>query len=111
MSFIDQFSQWFQPAVFERLARQSRWLIRQGKIDAFEFIVGLVFGQMSALRLTLNAQACNYSEPVSRQAVDQRYNQRAVTYCKEAFAHCLRESLAQAPTRRSGPLSRISPST
>lgn len=100
MSFIDQFTQWFQPATFERLARHSRWLIRRGKIDAFEFIVGLVFGQMSALRLTLNAQASSYSEAVSRQAVDQRYNQRAVTYCKEAFAHCLSESLAQAPTSK-----------
>jgi len=55
--FLEKFAHWFQPAALTHLAREVGWLVRQGKIEAFEFFVGLVFGQMSALKLTLNAQA------------------------------------------------------
>lgn len=96
--FIEHFAHTFEPTAFVRLARTARWLLRQGKIDAFEFLVGLVFGQMSALRLTLNAQAACCTVPVSRQAVDQRYNERTVSYFRAAFDHCLERSLAHAPS-------------
>ena len=96
-NFVAHFARTFAPPVFLRLARTSGWLRRQGKIDAFEFLVGLVFGQMSALRLTLNAQANACTVPVTRQAVDQRYHERTVAYFHAAFAHCLQQSLAHAP--------------
>jgi hypothetical protein len=95
--FIAHFARTFQRERFVGLARASQWLRRQGKIDAFEFLAGLVFGQMSALRLTLNAQAACCTEAVSRQAVDQRYHERTVTYFRSAFDHCLARSLALAP--------------
>jgi hypothetical protein len=53
-SFVEKFVQWFQPAQITRLAREVGWLVREGKINPFEFFVGLVFGQMSALELTLS---------------------------------------------------------
>jgi len=56
-SFLEDFARTFERAPFVQLARESGWLRRQGKIDPFEFVVGLAFGQMSALRLTLSAQA------------------------------------------------------
>ena len=95
--FFEQFTALFDPAPIVRLARQTRWMIRLGTIDAFEFVAGLVFGQMSALRLTLNAQASSYTEPVSRQAVDQRYHERTVDFLRATFEHCLGQSLAQSP--------------
>lgn len=95
--FIEHFARTFERAAFVRLARASGWLRRQGKIDAFEFLAGLVFGQMSALRLTLHAQAACCTAPVSRQAVDQRYHERTVVYFRSAFDHCLERSLALAP--------------
>jgi hypothetical protein len=98
-SFLDQFTQWFVPAPFIQLARDARWLCRQGKIDAFEFLTSLVFGQLSALRLTLNAQGQGLGEPVSRQALDQRYTAAAVTYVQSAFTHCLRQTLAWVPAQ------------
>ena len=73
LSFIDQFVRCFVPAPFIQMARIAQWLRRQGKIDAFEFLTSLVFGQLSALRLTLNAQAQGLAQPVTRQAIDQRY--------------------------------------
>lgn len=95
--FIEQFARWFDPEHILQLARQSRWYVRQGKIEAFEFLVGLVFGQMSALRLSLSSQASSFTEPVSRQAVDQRYHERTVEFFGATFRHCLQQSLAQNP--------------
>jgi len=95
--FLEKFAHWFQPAVLNHLAREVGWLVRQGKIEAFEFLVGLVFGQMSALKLTLNAQAGCYSEPVSRQAVHQRYHQGTVDFFHRGFQQCLQRSLQQSP--------------
>jgi len=97
LSFVEQFAQWFRPAELTRIAWEVRWLVRQGKIEAFEFFVGLVFGQMSAFRMTLNAQASCYTQPVKRQAVDQRYNPAAVELFQRGFKHCLERSLAQTP--------------
>lgn len=93
--FFERFSSWFEPASIIAVARQVKWLIRQGKIDAFEFVVGLVFGQMSSLALSLRAQASSYSEPVKREAVHQRYTAPAVELFRGVFQDCLRQSLSQ----------------
>jgi len=97
LSFIEQFARCLVPAPFIQLARAAQWLRRQGKIDAFEFLTSLVFGQLSALRLTLNAQAQGLSEPVTRQAVDQRYTPAAVAYLQSAFAYGLNQTLLAQP--------------
>lgn len=96
-SFLDQFAQWFAPRPCTALARATGWQQRTGKIDPFEFLVGPVFAQMSALRLTLSAQGQNLSEPVTPQGIDQRYTERAVAFFAAAYAHVVRESLAQPP--------------
>ena len=98
LSFIDQFVRCFVPAPFIQMARTAQWLCRQGKIDAFEFLTSLVFGQLSALRLTLNAQAQGLAQPVTRQAIDQRYTPAAVVYLQSAFAHCLNQTLLEPPS-------------
>jgi len=95
--FFERFAGWFDPARIIALARQTGWLIRQGKIDAFEFFVGLVFGQMSSLGLSLRAHAACFSEPVQREAVHQRYHERAVEFFRAGFRECLAQSLAQSP--------------
>ena len=95
--FIASFARTFERSAFVDCARAARWLQRKSKIDAFEFIAGLVFGQMSALHLTLHAQADCYTAPVSRQAVDQRYRERTVEFCRSGFDHCLERSLALPP--------------
>jgi len=96
-AFFERFTGWFEPARIVALARSTRWLIRQGKIDAFEFLVGLVFGQMSSLGLSLSAHASCFTEPVKREAVHQRYNEAAVKFFEGSFQECLRQSLAQSP--------------
>jgi hypothetical protein len=73
-----------------QLAKEHGWAKRRGKISPFEFLHSAL-GQSSALDLTLSAQASTLSQPVTRQAVDQRYNPQAVKF----FAAAFQESLAQ----------------
>jgi hypothetical protein len=96
-AFFERFTRWFEPQRIIALARSSRWLIRQGKIDAFEFLVGLVFGQMSSLGLSLSAHAGCFTQPVKREAVHQRYHPRAVKFFQTTFQECLRQSLEERP--------------
>jgi hypothetical protein len=97
MDFMDQFVEWFAPDSFRRLARQTLWLRRQGKIDAFDFLLSSVFGQASALRMTYEAQARLLLEPVSRQAIHERFTPQAVAFFKVSFEHVLAEALQHPP--------------
>ena len=92
--FIQRFTQLLRPERCQQLAKQFGWCKRQGKISSFEFLFSVVFGQSSALALTLNAQATSLSEPVTRQAIDQRYTPEAVAYFKAAFEQTLAGTLA-----------------
>lgn len=94
LSFLEEFARTFVAKPFCQLADQTGWRKRRGKIDPFEFLVSLVFGQLSASRQTLSSQAQTLSEPVTRQAVDQRFNVRTVAYVKAAFTHVLADTLA-----------------
>ena len=96
MNFIDSFTRLFQPEPFRALARKAQWLIRQGKIDAFDFLLSYL-GQTSALHLTLDSQARALAEPVSRQAIHARFNPAAVVFFQGAFEHVLAEALARPP--------------
>lgn len=82
-----------QPHRVEQLAKQSGWRQRKGKISPSEFLFSTL-GQASALDLTLNAQASTFSQPVTRQAVDQRYNAEAVAFFQAAFQDALAQTLA-----------------
>jgi hypothetical protein len=98
LSFLERFVRTFVPEPFEQLARQTRWSQRRGKIAPFEFLISLIFGQMSASRPTLSSQAQSLAQPVTRQGIDQRYNPQAVEYVKAAFTHVLAQTLDWAPT-------------
>jgi hypothetical protein len=98
-SFLERFARTFVAEPFCRLADQTGWRKRRGKIDPFEFFLAVVWGQLSALRQTLTAQAQTLTEPVTRQAVDQRYNGRTVEYLKAAFAQVLTQTLDWVPAQ------------
>lgn len=98
-SFLERFVATFLPQPFRDLARQTGWSKRQGKIDPFEFLTAQVFGQWSTLRQTLVSQAQGLGEPVTRQAVHERYNPRAVAFFQAAFAHTLAQTLDWSPAR------------
>jgi len=80
-----------------QLAKDALWYQRQGKIPPFQFIHSAVFGQASALHLTLNAQANSLSHPVTRQAMDDRYNPSAVRFFKASFTEALVNTLEWKP--------------
>jgi hypothetical protein len=98
-SFLERFVATFLPEPFRELARQTGWSKRQGKIDPFEFLISLVFGQLSTLRQTLVSQAQGLEEVVTRQAIHDRYNPRAIAFFQAAFAHTLAQTLDWSPAR------------
>ena len=93
LSFLEQFARTFVAEPFCQLADQTGWRKRTGKIDPFEFLVSLIFGQLSASRPTLSSQAQTLGEPVTRQAVDQRFNVHTVEYMKAAFTQVMTQTL------------------
>lgn len=82
-----------RPDRTEQLAKDHGWRKRKGKISGFQFLHSAL-GQASAVDLTLRAQAGTFPEPVTRQAVDQRYNPAAVAFLKAAFQDSLATTLA-----------------
>ena len=93
LSFLEQFARTFVAEPFCRLADKTGWRKRTGKIAPFEFLGSLIFGQLSASRQTLSSQAQTLTEPVTRQAVAQRFNPRTVEFVKAAFAHVMAQTL------------------
>lgn len=96
-SFRERFVRTLTPEPFRQLARQTGWSRRQGKIDPFEFLSSLIFGQMSASRQTLSSQAQSLTEPVTRQGIDQRFNPAAVEFFQAAYARIMAETLDWSP--------------
>jgi hypothetical protein len=90
---LQRLTQLIQPQRVQQLAKEHGWCKRKGKISAFEFLFS-VLGQASSLKLTLSAQASALSNLVTRQAIDQRYNPKAVAFFKAAFQESLATSLA-----------------
>jgi hypothetical protein len=91
-TLLQRLTQLIQPHRAEQLAKEHGWRRRAGKILGFEFLFSCL-GQSSALELTLSSQASSLSQPVSRQALDQRYTPAAVEFFKAAFQECLVTSL------------------
>jgi hypothetical protein len=96
-AFLQRFTRTFVAEPFHRLARECQWFKRKGKIDPFEFITSMSVGQLSASRPTLTSQSQSLAEPVTRQAIDQRYTPAAVEFCRRSFAHVMAETFDWSP--------------
>jgi hypothetical protein len=94
---LERMTKLLHPVRILQLAKEAGWHQRQGKIPAFEFLHSAVLGQASALHLTLNAQACSLADPATRQAMDDRYTPKAVTFFKAAFHETLVNTLEWKP--------------
>jgi hypothetical protein len=96
-SFIERFTHTFLSEPFDLLARKTNWLKRLGKINPFEFLASVSFGQLSASRPTLTSQSQSLTEAVTRQAIDQRFCPEAVEFFKASFAHIVAEICDWSP--------------
>lgn len=99
LSFPEQFMRTLAPESICRLADQTGWRKRRSKIDPFEFFLSAVLGQLSALRQTLASQAQTLTQPVTRQAIDLRYNACTVAFFQAAFAHVMAQTLEWSPAQ------------
>ncbi len=91
-TLLQRLAQIIRPERAQQLAKEHGWQKRRGKISPFEFLYSGL-GQGSALDLTLSAQAGSLSQPVTRQAIDQRYTPEAVEFFKSAFQESLATTL------------------
>ncbi len=91
-TLLQRLAELIRPERAQQLAKEHGWYKRQGKISPFEFLYSGL-GQGSALELTLSAQASSLSQPVSRQAIDQRYTPQAVEFFTNAFQESLAKTL------------------
>src|SRR5512139_2173374 len=91
-TLLPRLGQLIRPEHAQQIAKEQGWYRRPGKISPFEFLYSAL-GQSSALDLTLNAQASSLSQPVTRQAVDQRYTAAAVRFFRSAFHQAVTETL------------------
>src|SRR5580698_8230667 len=98
-AFRARFVRTFVAGPFHLLADHTGWRQRAGKIDPFEFVTSLVFGQLSASRPTLSSQTQTFAAPVRRQAVDQRFHPSSVAFLKASFAQVLAHTLEWAPAQ------------
>jgi Transposase DDE domain len=98
-SFLQEFTEIFAQDPFRDLARKTKWQQRKGKIDPFEFLSSAILGQASAARMTLVAHGQAFSDPVTRQAIDQRFTPQAVEFFKASFSHCLGQTLDWVPSQ------------
>lgn len=92
-TLLQRLAQLIRPERAQQLAIEYGWSKRRSKISAFEFLYSGL-GQGSALDLTLSAQASSLSQPVSRQAIDQRYTPQAVEFFKSTFQASLATALS-----------------
>jgi Transposase DDE domain len=91
-TLLQRLDKLIRPERAQQLAKEHGWQKRKGKISSFEFLFSGL-GQGSAVELTLNAQANSMSQPVSRQAIDQRYTPQAVDFFKAAFQEAMDTAL------------------
>lgn len=92
-TLLQRLAQIIRPEQAQQLAKEHGWFKRRGKISPFEFLYSGL-GQGSACQLTLNAQASSLSQPVSRQAIAQRYTPQAAAFFKSAFQASLDTGLS-----------------
>jgi len=92
-TLLQRLVEFIRPDRAQQIAKETGWHKRKGKISAFEFLYSAL-GQASALELSLNAQASTLSQPVTRQAMDQRYTPQAVEFFKVSFQTALATALS-----------------
>jgi hypothetical protein len=82
-----------------QVARETKFMIRDRKLDGIKFLKTLVFGYLREPQASLN-QLCQVSQDmevmITRQGLDDRLNDQAVKFLQE----CLKTALEKLRTKR-----------
>jgi len=95
--FSDELKRCFSKDEIEEIARETGFVKRKGKIKACEFVCLCCFMNVEVANNTLVTLCSKLSEKagilVSNQALDQRLNERCVTFLKKIFEKLLHQTI------------------
>lgn len=85
------------PELITRIAKEEKFIIRDTKIDAMTFLKMLFFDHLQNDQPSLQQHAFSIYDDknleVTKQAIDKRFNDKAVAFIKKLFEIFLRHSL------------------
>ena len=93
-----EFENHFDKNEIEQLAQNSQFVQRKGKLDGCTFLSLIVFNATSLLEESLNDLtidlSCNYKINISKQALHDRFNSKAVLFLTAALEKLLNKQMA-----------------
>ena len=95
--FADELKKCFSKDEIEEIARETGFVKRKGKIEAWEFVCLCCFMDAEVASTTLVTLWTKLSKKtgilVSNQALDQRLNERCVKFLKKIFEKLLHQTI------------------
>jgi hypothetical protein len=95
--FAEELKKCFSKEEIEEIARETGFVKRKGKIEAWEFVCLCCFMDIEVANNTLVTLCTKLSAKtgvvISNQALDQRLNQRCVEFLKKIFEKLLRQTI------------------
>lgn len=80
-----------------RLARESGFVRRRGRLTAYEFAVLMTFGQTGMKHPSLSAMVQGIGAKISREALHQRFTPQAALFMRNCLDHALRLKITPPP--------------
>ena len=94
------FSKSFDSKLLERLARQTGFVQRSSKLKAHEFLAGLLFARLDGDQLSLRDLSdeldAKLGVDITKQSLDQQFNEKSVLFLKQLIAAKLKDQLTGA---------------
>jgi len=84
----------FTKEQIQKIARESEFVKRDSKLKAWMYLETLVFSKFNQKKLSLNEISndfySNYSLEITKQGVDERFNEKSVTFLKNCVSELLK---------------------
>ena len=77
----------FNRNTINKIAKQTGFIKRQRKLNAFNFLVSITFGALRGKTLTLSAMIENFSKKLERASVNERFNKNAYIFLQEIYSY------------------------
>ena len=84
---IKSFKKMFNKAIINKIARESGFIKRIRKVNAFDFFLSVTFGALKGSSVTASAIVEDLSEKITRASVNERFTEDACKFFQEVYAH------------------------
>jgi DDE family transposase len=94
-----KFSHFFSEAHIEQVARESGFVKRKGKLSSMAFMDNLLFKEYDNGNMSLNDHSVDinvrHNIKLTKQSLDERFNDRSVAFVKSLLKECLQKQVAE----------------